>query len=77
MGRLIWLSSEYRDAITKIYNLEQEIIRQRVVIEHLEKLVKPIPTVDSLLKEFQDMILVEQPFPDNKIPESAYLTPGE
>ena len=77
MGRLIWLSSEYRDAITKIYNLEQEIIRQRAVIEHLEKLVKPIPTVDSLLKEFQDMILVEQPFPDNKIPESAYLTPGE
>ena len=77
MGRLIWLSSEYRDAITKIYNLEQEIIRQRVVIEHLEKLVKPTPVIESLLKEFQDMILVEQPFPDNKIPESAYLTPGE
>ena len=84
MSKLVWLFSDYRDAVQRIYQLEQEILKQRMTIEQLEKLEKyekldrTVPTsVDSLLKEFQDMILAEQPYPDGKIPESAYLTPGE
>ena len=78
MSKLVWLFSDYRDAVQRIYQLEQEILKQRMVIERLEKTTQVTPTsVDSLLKEFQDMILAEQPYPDGKIPESAYLTPGE
>ena len=78
MSKLVWLFSDYRDAVAQIYRLEQEILMQRMMIERLEKTTQATPTsVDSLLKEFQDMILAEQPYPDGKIPESAYLTPGE
>ena len=77
MGSLIWLFSEYRDAAQKILRLEREILKQKLTIEQLEKLqTQPIPTVDNLLKEFSDLILAEQPYPDNKVPESAYLTPS-
>lgn len=77
MSKLVWLFSDYRDAVQRIYTLEQEILKQRVIIEQYERTPAHIPAVDSLLKEFQDMILAEQPYPDNKVPESAYLTPGE
>jgi len=73
---LIWLFSEYRDAVQKIHMLEQEILKQRLIIDQLEKpQVSPF-SVDSLLKDFQDVILSERPYPDNKVPESAYLTPS-
>ena len=76
MGALVWLFSEYRDAVRKIHDLEQEILKQRLIIEQYEKLPAQVPTMDSLLKEFQDVILSERPYPDNKVPESAYLTPS-
>ena len=76
MGQIVWLFSDYRAAVQKIYDLEQEILKQRLVIEQYEKLPPQIPTVDSLLKDFQDVILAERPYPDNKVPESAYLTPS-
>ena len=78
MSKLVWLFSEYRDLVARNYALAQELLRLQAVIEQYEKLpTQSVSTsVDSLLKEFQDMILAEQPYPDNKIPESAYLTPG-
>ena len=81
MSRLIWLFSDYRNAVSRISQLEQEIHTLRAIIEQYEKHERHDRTapasVDALLKEFQDMILAEQPYPDNKIPESAYLTPSE
>jgi len=78
MGSLVWLFADYRNAVLKIQDLEREVLKQRVLIEMYERAPTTPPTsVDSLLKEFQDMILSEQPYPDGKIPEHAYLTPGE
>ena len=79
MSKLVWLFADYRNAVLHIQELEREILKQRLVIEQYEKMpTQALPTsVDSLLKEFQDMILSEQPYPEGKIPESAYLTPGE
>ena len=74
---LIWLFSEYRDAVQKIHMLEQEILKQRLIIDQLSAPSQSSTvSVDSLLKDFQDVILSERPYPDNKVPESAYLTPS-
>lgn len=79
MSNLVWLFSGYREAIQKIQDQELEILKLKLVIDQLSKTMPTTSpaSVESLLKEFQDMILSEQPYPDGKIPENAYLTPGE
>lgn len=61
-----------------IYDLEQSVrdLKERVIRDLEAQLAQqgnPVP--EALLKEFQDSILTELPYPDGKVPEGAWLTP--
>lgn len=71
---LVWLFPEYREALQRIVVLEH-------IISNLEKQLRLPPAnienMELALQDFNDTVLAEQPFPDNKVPEKFYLTPPE
>lgn len=72
---LVWMFQEHRD-------LYLECERLRRVTDDLERQlamkvdITPAVTGD-FLKNYVDTVLKEDAFPDNKIPDSFWLTPGE
>ena len=50
----------------------QDLTRQ---LEAAETRRDVAPDISSLIQEFRDHVLDEQPFPDNEIPENMFLTP--
>lgn len=74
---LVWLFKEYRDQYLQTQVLEREILEQRAIIEKYKTHECPAaPNFDAMIQEFQDKLLTEQPFVDNAVPESYYLTPA-
>lgn len=74
LGNLVWLFREHRE----VY---QEVERLRRVVDDLERqlALASLPSAEvagDFLKQYVDSILVEEPYPDNKIPDVAWLTPG-
>ena len=51
----------------------QDLTRQ---LEAAETRRDVAPDISSLIQEFRDHVLDEQPFPDNEIPENMFLTPS-
>lgn len=81
MGRLVWLFQEHRD-------LYERSMQQARVIDDLKRVIADLETAltakavqdagaSALIKQYQDEVLAEIPYPDGKIPAHVWLTPGE
>jgi Mg2+ and Co2+ transporter CorA len=71
--KLIGLFDEY-------WQLRELLASQARIIDDLEKQIahrSPEGALVDTLRQFQDEILAEVPFPDGKIPDNVWLTPGE
>ena len=74
---LVWLFSEHRLVVQQNAELQRAI---EGLARQLEAALARVNVggsdVTSMLQNFQDQILVDEPFKDNRIPEDAYLTPA-
>ena len=59
--------------------LEKLLLEHKTIIATLEAALASRPAVDpmSLVSQFNEQILVDQPYPDGKIPDNVWLTPGD
>jgi len=71
-ANLIWLFREHREVF-------QECERLRRVVDDLERQLaaKPAEITGDYLTELSDRVLQELPFPNNTIPDTMWLTPGD
>lgn len=81
----LMLFDTHREAVQRALTAEHTIANLEDTIELLSKTigelkdrqVAPAPAdVPSLLESFRDNFLVEEPWPDNKVPDNAWLTPS-
>ena len=68
-----WLLAEYRRLL-----IENRTLRALVIDPPISSSSLPLtPAPETALQQFQESILVDVPYPDNTVPETAWLTPGE
>mgnify|MGYP001599400350 CR=1 FL=1 len=72
LSNLVWLFPAYRELYEENVILQQ---RLQATLQALEQ--RPSTDAGDLINEFQDKILQDLPFPDGKIPDTVWLTPGE
>ena len=77
----LFLFTEHRALYERLLRSDSRVAEQERVIQdltfQLERQAASPPSVDpvTLLQDFQDRVLQELPYPEGKIPESAWLTP--
>lgn len=68
---VLWLFPAYREVVMQ----RDQLLR---VVEDLERHIASRPAdATDLVRKYQDEILVEQPFPGGKIPDTLWLTPPD
>lgn len=77
----LFLFAEHRNLYERLLRSESRTAEHERVIQdltfQLERQAASPPSVDpvTLLQDFQDRVLQELPYPEGKVPESAWLTP--
>lgn len=72
LDSLVWLFPAHREAQARIAFLEQQLeIAHRALVEG-----QSAQNVAQWMTEYAEKVLTEQPFPDGKVPENAWLTPA-
>lgn len=67
LSNLLWLFKDYREAKDQIAYLQK-------YAESLEAALKQSP---NLVDTYTKQVLVDEPFPDGRIPDDVWLSPGE
>ena len=84
LDNIVWLFPAHRIMAQRARDFEERAKSMEVLAEQLQSRVAELETrvtqgsgddFESFFKNFRDNILAEQPYPDNKIPENAWLTP--
>ena len=77
LSNLVWMFQEHRDLRMSYDKLLQLVIRKDQFISYLEQQLTVKPTLDpASLKELTEQLFQDEPYPDNAIPDSVWLTPG-
>lgn len=88
--KLVWLFDEHRQVVQELQQaqLQLELQSDKYIraVEDNKKLVEIVeqlraalaagPSQLGLFEQYQKEILQDQPYPDGKIPDSEWLTPG-
>ena len=74
LSSFCWLFKDHRDLWAENHRL-LGIIRD-LEYQLTAKMSSDVAST-TLIKQYQDEVLVELPYPDGKIPTNAWLTPGE
>ena len=77
LRNLVWLFQAHRDLYHENVELKALLVSKDHTIETLEIALRTQPDMTSVLKDFQDRVLTDQPYPDGKVPDDAWLTPGD
>lgn len=84
LDNIVWLFPAYRRQEQRARELEERAKSMEVLAERLQLRVAELEhqllqtggsTFENFFKGFRDNILSEEPYPDNKIPDNAWLTP--
>ena len=78
LNHVVWLFPQYRTAMAVIDSEQRRIETLERVIEDLSRQARHIPLApETLLDDFKAAVLADQPFPDGKIPDHYWLSPGD
>lgn len=79
LGNLVWLFREHRDLHAAYTATRTQMLLLEQTIADLEAQLRrqAPPSVDNLLENHRQNVLREEPFPDGKVPDGFWLTPGD